>query len=451
MHLDDGQPNSVSSGGLGSYLMTVVTVALVFGSLGCRTSSPTVVRLPISPLQQSKPRSPQFSPQLNEVKRLAPGSFSDNDPDICPSTADPKEQSAGGHTTRAVYEFPSQTHVDKLYARIWIFEKICTDSTLSNSDRSRLDAVLNALGVTKMQSFAATVSLTGDAGNVKYPDIVPFSYAFDQKQKSYTTQTVSLDFLPWQDTTAFKVTYSYKSSKTISINTAQLFSGIMTQVAGAGTASAVLSPAANAYLSAANALAQNVGGAVYDANNALTDSFHLDMAQTAPGSKGPVRALTYRFQDMNKKPLAGVRLVVSFTRTIALQDDAVDPTTDTASQPPQFTQLPDILNQTVGGPATGSQSLLQEISKEPSYQSLLKTDTNTTATDFKNLCNTLERALSSTYGLNGYDTALAMGEILSQNTLYLTLNKFYSSGCFDDRRGDLKSMGIKGFDTKPSS
>ena len=109
MQLYDSQPNSVSSGGFGSYLMTVLTVVLVFGCLGCRNSSPTVVRLPISPLQQSKPKSPQFRFQLNEVKRMAPGSFSDNDPDICPSSADPKEQPSGGHTTRAVYEFPSPT------------------------------------------------------------------------------------------------------------------------------------------------------------------------------------------------------------------------------------------------------------------------------------------------------------------------------------------------------
>jgi hypothetical protein len=383
---------------------------------------------------------------------MAPGSVSDNDPDICPSSPDPDAHPAGGHSTRAVYKFPSQTQTDNLYARLWVLEEICTAQTLSNSDRSRLDAVLNALGITKAQSFAATVSITGDVGNLKYPDIVPFSYAFDQKQKSYTTQTVSQDFLPWEATSAFKVQYSYKSSKSISINTAQLFSGIVTQVAGAGTASAVLSPAANAYLSAANSLAQDVGSAVYDGNNSVTDSFHMDMAHAAPNETPPtpVRALTYRFQDMNQNPLAGVRLIVSFTRTIALQNDAVDPTTDRASQPPQFTQLPDILNQTVGGPATGSQSLLQEIAKEPSYQSLLKTDANTTATDFKNLCSTLERALSGTYGLNRWDTALAMGEVLNQNTLYLTLDKFYSSGCFDQRRSDLKLMGISGFDTKPS-
>src|SRR5262249_8310713 len=163
------------------------------------------------------------------------------------------------------------------------------------------------------------------------------------------------------------------------------------------------------YLSAANTLATQITTSIYNANNVIADSFHADFAQVAPGETGAVRAVTYRFQDTHKKPLAGVRLLFSFARTIA-KTDTVSPTDDAAKQPPQFTDLPGILNKAVGGPATGSQTLFQQISKERSYQTLLTTTSDTNPTDFKNLCNTLETALTQTYGLNRYDAALAMGE-----------------------------------------
>lgn len=426
----------------------LVSVALSGAFAGCGGGGrPTAGRPHIVPVEEAAELRKQGGWTRDDLKRLAPGSFRDTDPDIC-ATDDPNAQPAGGLSSRAVYEWPSQTHVDDLYARVWVQEKICTDQSLSSADRSRLDTVLAALGVSKAQSFAATVSITGDSlGGIKYPDIVPFSYA--SGQGSYSVQTSSLDFLPWLATSAFRVQYTYKAGKTISLNTAQLFQSIVTQVAGAGTATAVLSPAANAYLSAANTLVTDIVTSVYNANNTVADTFHADLALAAPGEAGAVRVLTYRFQDTHKKPLAGVRLLFSFTRTVA-KTDPVTPTDDEAKQPPQFTDLPGILNKVVGGPATGSQTLFQQISKERSYQSLLKTDSNTSPTDFKNLCDTLETALPQTYGLNKYDSALAMGEVLSQYTPYLTVAKFYSSGCFQGR-DLLKSMGITAFDHKPPS
>lgn len=426
----------------------ILLMAALSGILvSCRSSCPTVERPRIVPVQEPAAQQQQRPLTPDDLRRLAPGSFKDTDPDICASD-DPNAQPAGGLSSRAVYEWPSQTHVDDLYARVWVQEKICTDQSLSSADRSRLDAALAAFGISKAQSFAASVSITGDSlGGIKYPDIVPFSYA--SGQGSYSVQTSSLDFLPWQATSAFRVQYSYKAGKTISLNTAQLFQSVVTQVAGAGTATAVLSPAANAYLSAGNTLATEIATSIYNANNTVADSFHADLAQAPPGEKGAVRVLTYRFQDTHKKPLAGVRLLFSFTRTIG-KTDPVTPTDDAAKQPPQFTDLPGILNKAVGGPATGSQTLFQQISKERSYQSLLKTDSNTSPTDFKNLCDALETALPQTYGLNKYDTALAMGEVLSQYTPYLAMDKFYSSGCFQGR-SLLKSMGINAFEHKPSS
>lgn len=165
---------------------------------------------------------------------------------------------------------------------------------------------------------------------------------------------------------------------------------------------------------------------------------------------GPDRSITYRFRDLNNRPLAAVRLYVSFTNSIA-DPQPVNPSTSDASHTPQFTQLQDILDVTVGGPAAASQTLLQEISKEPSFQELLKATPDTTPDSFRSACNSLESALQSVYGLNTFDTALAMAQVLSQqSTLYLNYKRFYNSGCFHSR-GLLKQMGILDFETAPSS
>ena len=419
----------------------LVMVALYGILLGCWSSGATAQRRPIVSPQESP--SKQVALTSDDLKRLAPGSFNDSDPDIC-ATNDSKAQTAAGLSSRAVYEWPSQTHVDDLYARVWVIEKVCTEQSLSPADRSRLDKALQGLGIDKAQAFAVTISVTG--GAIKYPDVVPFSYSTGQG--NYSIQTSSI-FLPWQAITAFDLLYHYKASKSIAFNTAQLFGSVSTQVAGAGTASAVLSPAATAYVNAAIAIMSQITTSIYDVKNDKMDDLTVDLARAVPGETGAVRAVTYRFQDTHQRPLAGVRLLFSFARTIAMTD-TVTPTDDEAQKPPQFTALPGILNKTVGSPAAGSQTLFEQISKERSYQSLLKTDSNTSPTDFKNLCDALETALAQTYGLNKYDTALAMGEVLSTYTSYLSTNKFYSSGCFV-HRDLLKSMGISGFDQKPPS
>lgn len=407
--------------------------------------------------QGQEAKSPVFRPQLAQpsqanlqlenLKLMAPGSVNDTDSDLCPaaSNPDPHETSIGGLSSRAVYEFPSQPHIQNLYARLVLVTQLCTDSTLSSLDRSRLWALLNFLKIAKAQSFASTVSLTGDGhGGIKYPQVVPFSYAYDQSKTTYSVQTIGKGVIPWQVTNDFDVQYSYNANKSLSINTSSLFSSIATDIAGAGGATSLLSPAANAYLSAGQAVLQNLAQTVFTAINNGSDSYHLDVLQ------GPDRSITYRFRDLSNHPLAAVRLIVAFTNSIA-SPVPVDPTTDDSKHIPQFQQLQDILDVTVGGPPSGTQTLLQQISKEQSYQNLLKSTADTTPQSFKSSCDQLESALQTTYGLNIYDTALAMAQVLSQeNTLYLNSKKFYTSGCFQNR-SVLKTMGITVFEQAPSS
>lgn len=385
--------------------------------------------------------------QMQKAKAEAPGAVADTDPPLCPTqgSPDPLEKPLGALSSRAKYEFASQPNIQNLYARLRIFTQVCTDSTLSSQDRGRLWAVLNSLQVKKAQSFAATLSLTGDGlGGIKYPQISPFSYSYDQSSSTYSVQTISDAALPWQVTDSFGVQYSYSASQNLSINTEQLFGSIVTDVSGAGGTTALLSPAANAYLSAAQTVLQDVAQSVFRQVNTGSDSSQIQILQ------GPDRSITYRFRDLKNNPLAAVRIVVAFTNSIA-NPIPVDPTTPDSTHVPHFDQLPDILDVTVGGPPSGPQTLLQEISKEPSYQALLKSTTDTDAASFKGYCDQLESALQTTYGLNIYDTALAMGQILKQeNTLYLNSKKFYSSGCFQSR-GVLKTMGIMDFETAPTS
>jgi hypothetical protein len=399
-----------------------------------------------APLFVVKPflaQPPQSEIQLGKLEAF---SVSDTDPLMCPTSSkpDPHETSIGGLSSRSVYQFSAPPKLQNLYARLVVETQLCTDSTLSPQDRKVLQKVLNALKITNARSFASTISLTGDAqGGIKYPPIIPFGYSYDESKSTYSVQQVGKGIVPWQATNAFDVQYSYNANTNLSINTQSLFSGIATAIAGAGGATALLSPAANAYLSVGQTVLQDVAQSVFTAVNSAGDSYHFDMLQ------GPDRVMIYRFRDLSNNPLAAVRLTVAFTNSIAMPEP-VDPTKDVSQNVPQFTQLQNILSVTVGGPS-GGQTLLQEISKESSYQDLLKATDATTPKSFQSSCDQLETALETTYGLNSYDTALAMGQILSQeNTLYLNSDKFYSSGCFRSR-SVLKTMGIQDFEKKPPS
>jgi hypothetical protein len=387
----------------------------------------------------------QMQVQLGNLKTVAPSSVSDADPDMCPSSSgDPNEKSIGGLSSRSVYEFSSQPHLENLYARLILVTQVCTNSTLSSKDQKTFQKVLKFLNITDARSFSASVSQTGNGlGGIKYPDSVPFGYAYDESKSTYSVTTIGKAVIPWQVTDSFEVHYSYAASTKLSIDTPTLFRNVVTAVAGGGGAAALLSPAANGYLSAAQTVLQNLGQVFTQIDNS-SDSYHVDMRG------GPDRSITWRFRDLSNRPLAAVRLIVSFTNSIA-SPIPVDPTTDATKHIPQFTQLQDILSVTVGGPPSGAQTLLQQISKEPSYQSLLKSTTDTTPASFASSCDQLESALQTIYGLNIYDTALTMGQVLSQeNTLYLNHKKFYTSGCFRNQKV-LKDMGITVFEQTPTS
>ena len=385
------------------------------------------------------------------LKAIAPGAASTTDPAVClaQGISDPKEQPLGGRTSMAPYTFSTQPHIQDMYATLFVDTEICTSKTLSSTDESRLEKVLSIFKITKAQSFVSNLSLTGNAqGGVKYPPIVPFSYSFDHNTNKFNVSTTSVGVIPWQATTSFEIGWSYNSTSSVSIGTAAFFSSIVTAVAGAGGTSSVLSPAANAYLTAGNTVAQDVASAL--SNSSIEqDSHHFDIRQ---GPDSPARSVTFRFRDISNQPLAGVRLVAAFTNSLQTQD-VIDPSTDDSSHIPHFTDgdaIPPIVNVTVAGPSSGSLTLLQEISKDQAYQNLLKSTADTTPQSFRTDCTNFENDLQTTYGLNKYDTALTMGYVLSQNTLYLTLSKFYSSGCFVAGRSLLKTMGINVFENKPS-
>ncbi len=398
------------------------------------------------PLAQPPP-PPPAQVQLENLNTLAPSSVSDTDPSMCPTpgSPDPNETSIGGLSTHSVYKFSSQPNLKNLYARLVYEVQLCTGNSLSSQDEKAVEKALNFLKITAARSFAAKLSLTGDGqGGIKYPSIVPFSYSFDESSKKYSAETISKGVIPWQVTNAFEVQYLYNANKNVSINTATLFSDIVTAAAGAGGITALLSPAANAYLSVGKTVLDDLAQSVFAAINTDDNSFHFDMLQDSD------RRLYYRFRDLSNHPLAAVRLTVAFTNSIA-NPVPVDPLKDDSAHVPQFNDaIQNILIVGIGGPS-GGQTLLQAISKETSYQDILKATADTTAQSFQSSCDDLESKLQTTYGLNDFDTSLTMGQILSQeNTLYLNVKKFYNSGCFR-HRDVLKTMGITVFEHAPSS
>jgi len=433
------------------YIRMFVVAAFGIACVGCSHNCPPVVRPKVGP-----PPPPKQQPPIHNMSQvlasLAPGAASDADPAVClaQGASDPKENPLGGRTSIAPYTFSAPPHIQDMYATLYIDTEICTKQTLSSSDESRIQKVMGMLGISQAQSFASNLSLKGDAlGGVTYPQLVPFSYSFDTKTNKYTISTTSVGVIPWQPTTAFEIGWQYGTSSTVSIGTAALFSKIVTAVSGAGGTSSLLSPAASAYLNAGDAVAQDVASALSNTNSEHNDH-HFDLKQ---GPDSPARSVTFRFRDAKNQPLAGVRLAVAFTNSLLTQD-AIDPTTDDATHVPKFTDgsaVPPIVNVTVAGPSSGSQTLLQQISKDTNYQNLLKSTADTTKESFRTDCTNFENDLQTLYGLNKYDQALTMGYVLSQNTPYLTYDKFYSGGCFVVGRGLLDTMGIRVFDQKPSN
>ena len=168
----------------------VVLAVLVIAGQGCKSSN--FVRPQIQHPSLTKL-------ELDSLKKVAPGAISDSDPDMClaAGASDPQETPIGALSSRAVYRFGSQPHLQNLYARLVMETKICTGSTLSSRDRGRLRAILNSLAITDARSFAATISQTGDGlGGVKYPPVVPFSYAYDEANSTYSVQTIGKGVIP---------------------------------------------------------------------------------------------------------------------------------------------------------------------------------------------------------------------------------------------------------------
>lgn len=469
---------------IGALLLSVISTAF----LGCKQSYPMGDRPKVGPMPQTKrdalnsnlaqaqqrlfkrsmrggelelsalsanQRQQLFDQRSQALKAVAPGGVISSDPPVClpQGVTDPADSPLGNHTTIAPYTWSSPLNITNMYASLYIEEDICTSQTLSSSDESRLMAVLNAFGITKAQSFTANLTVTGDAfGGVQYPQIVPFSYSYNQKAKTYQVTTSSLTQTPWQPTTAFEIGWSYNNSTTVSIATADLFTSIVTDVAGAGGSSSLLSPAANAYLSAGNAVAQQLATALSNSNNESDKAHHFDLKQ---GPYSPARSVTYRFRDQKNQPLAGVRVTVAFTNSLFTLDP-IQPDTSDSTHVPHFDDgaAPPIVNVTVAGPSGGSQTLLQQISKDQAYRSLISSTSSTDPTSFAKACTDFENDLQTIYGLNKYDVALTEAYVLSQNTPYLQLNKLYSSGCFVNGIGGRKlmdSMGITIFDKAPAS
>jgi len=208
---------------------------------------------------------------LNDVATLAPQSINQRDPDLCAAKSAPDPNEFLSETELALRLFVSihTKHSQPIFAPGY---RTRYARIAPKFDRPRCFAkVLNFLKITDARSFASTVTVTGDGqGGVKYPQLVPFSYLYDQAKSTYNVQTIGKGSFLGQVTSSFDIQYSYNVNKALSINTVSLFSNITTAIAGAGSASSLLSPAANAYLSASQTVLQNLSDSVFKEINTAT-------------------------------------------------------------------------------------------------------------------------------------------------------------------------------------
>jgi hypothetical protein len=358
-------------------------------------------------------------------------------PQLCTTAAnpDPNEKNLGGSSTVSYLNFRPAVLFTDLYSAAVIQAEICTDQTLSSSDLTAFRRILRTLGVTNAKGFYASIGVTGGAG-VQFPSVVPFSYSYDESQNTYNTETSS-SILPWQLTTNdYTLSFSYSANSATSIETAKLVSGIVTSIEGANPSTTIISAATSNYF--------NVGANIIDqvASEALKD-------KNVTSAKSPIslvarrqRGAIFRFRDLSGRSLAAVKVSLILTNTVN-NPKPVFPTT-AAGAVPSFSGYPPVLDLRLGGPL--SPTLGQSISTQESYKAIITADGSTSGTAFAHNCDVLEQTLMGTYGLNRYDTALAMGAVLSLDSPYSSFTNLSGSKCFENpalpSKALLKEMGL---------
>jgi hypothetical protein len=382
--------------------------------------------------------TPPTDPTLKKDNAvLASAASQAGDPDLC-ATGGTGEYKIGNLSYLIPLQYDASADFNELYSRVVVTTEICTSNQMGSVSRSDFRKVLNALGISSSKTFSTTIGVIGALDNVKYPDIYPFSYSWDEEKSIWESQMNQQVNLPWQPTLGgYTISYQYKAADVTTIATADLLGGILNEVVSVNPSSAPLSPITMGYM--------NVGAKVIDkiASKSLTNGTNFSTwASNFDFGASKNRGYIIRFKDTNGAPLAAIKISTALTNTLAnpnpISLPAANPGAAPATYIPRFGEYPRVM-EIINVPGGGN--LGAAISKEQSYKEIIKSNKDTDPVYFSQQCGNLESILYYPYRLNKYDVALVMGDVLRRSA-YIKHSPLYTS-CFASGKKLLKEMGLE--------
>ncbi len=356
------------------------------------------------------------------------------DPPVCLATPQTKNAIPTGPLTPTVpLNFPYRIEgpLDELYARLSISVEICPNASFGSSSQSGFDRFLNMVGITSDKSFASTLTVSNKLLGLTLPTIYPISYTASESARQWASSISQEVILPWQSVRAeIDIRHSYSASRNVSVATAQMISDVISSIITINSSTTLLSSPARASIDVANNVIQKIASRSFSS----TDLHVIDSAIDYPQGR---RGLIIRLNDGNGRQFAGIKINTILTNTLA---DGSQFDFDMDHVVPQFSSLPLVLD-IVFAPGSPPQRLRNMLETNNAFRVIMSESANTSPDQFAKACDGVAEALND-FGLNKFDTALALADILGKSN-FVKIKNLYESDCARNSRVLLRQMGLQ--------
>lgn len=327
----------------------------------------------------------------------------------------------------------------ELYSQVVVEADIC--ARLTTREKEIWNKLGKAFGFKQAGLFTGELTVSGLSGTT-FPHLYPYSYTYDTDKAEYDTKLAARYTLPWQvGSSGYSIVYKNKVSKTADSKVAAVLANLTTKILDVSPGGTLMSAATKGYIDLASSVVDNT------ATIMLTDgvksdevSTTIDFSSSSPSSRG----IIFRLRDNNApKPrqYAAVKVTVAFKRSL-VEDLLKEKVGADGTKKLMFSTWPNIVD-LVRAPGPNSTAMtLRELlllSKTQSYLYLVKANDSTNVDEYHSKCEDLRKELSTSFGLNSFDVALAMGDIL-RSTNYVTSSKLSGTEAACINQGDLATL-----------
>lgn len=316
-------------------------------------------------------------------------------------------------------DIPSGVQLSDLYARIELKTEACA-GTKGTKDTNRLKQMAARLGF----DSAKTVSTMIRVGDL--PPLQLVSYNLQDGDR--TSSIVANRYFPWQPASQItKVVLENRSTTATTVGAASVLTHVGDLLP---PETAILAPASIIGMKAAAGAAQKILDAFSRDKNGNSYEQSFDPSSLDGGS------IVYLL-DSKGLPLVAVSMKLVFTPSLAQPTVA----SGIGNVKPTFTSLPLILSKVTID--SGNRTLRDALGSDSSALAITRADANTPPAEYAKQCRTLKTRLSNNFGLNRFDTLLALTEWLSENS-YVSTPALHNSGCLQAAdKALLKDMGLE--------